>query len=95
MQIENGHFAVAPAVRSPGALGARGERSGSRRCALRRQAARVERPQRPLELAESDFEPADRRASPRERIDRDREWSEEVCLSFCQKVGEALRTLCS
>ena len=29
---------------------------------------------------------------PRERIDRDRE---EVCLSFCQKVGEALRTLCS
>ena len=32
--------AVAPAVRSPGALGARGERSGSRRCALRRQAAR-------------------------------------------------------
>ena len=47
--------AVAPAVRSPGALGAQGERSGSRRCALRRQAARAERPQRPLELA--DFEP--------------------------------------
>ena len=37
--------AVAPAVRSPGALGGRGECSGPRRCALRRQAARAERPQ--------------------------------------------------
>ena len=36
----------------------------------------------------ADFEPA----PSIERIDRDRE---EVCLSFCQKVGEALRTLCS
>ena len=82
--------AVAPAVRSPGALGARGERSGSRRCALRRQAARAERPQRPLDWLISSQRPRSR--PPRERIDRDRE---EVCLSFCRKVGEALRTLCS
>ena len=85
--------AVAPAVRSPGALGARGERSGSRRCALRRQAARVERPQRPLELAESDFEPADR-AHARESIAIVNGVKRFACL-FAKKVGEALRTLCS
>ena len=81
--------AVAPAVRSPGALGARGERSGSRRCALRRQAARP-KASTAAPRAGCDFDPGSRRA--RERIDRDRE---EACLSFCQKVGEALRTLCS
>ena len=42
--------------------------SGPRRCALRRQAARADRPQRPLELAESDFEPGADRARARESI---------------------------
>ena len=52
--------AVAPAVRSPGALGGRGECSGPRRCALRRQAARADRPQRPSSWLIDRIEPAAR-----------------------------------